>query len=85
MIKHYDKKILKAGFWTSEVFLNSYFTKKKLQEIPDALTTGNKMTLNMQDIQITIELAIVIVNKSILACAGSLMALEVSNNKCRFT
>jgi len=68
LIKHYDKKILKAGFWTSEV-----------------LTTGNKMTLNMQDIQITIELAIVIVNKSILACAGSLMALEVSNNKCRFT
>jgi len=68
LIKHYDKKILKAGFWTSEV-----------------LTTGNKMTLNMQDIQITIELAIVIVNKNVLACAGSLMALEVSNNQCRFT
>ena len=76
---------IKSRFWTSEVSLNSYFPKTKLQEIPDALTTGNKMTPNMQDIQITIELAIVIVNKSILACAGSLMALEVSNNKCRFT
>ena len=54
---------IKSRFWTSEVSLNSYFPKTKLQEIPDALTTGNKMTPNMQDIRTPIELAIVNVKK----------------------